>query len=247
MSRAAFGLCCLPALLAACSTSPSWIPSPNFDQRHPVLVIIHHTGDDSLERARKVLTDPATKVSAHYLIDRDGRQLQLVAESDRAWHAGAARWGAIEDVNSASIGIELVNDGAEPFPEPQIRALLVLLAELKQRHHLPTEAFIGHADVAPRRKADPSQYFPWRTLAEQGFGRWCFQPSVSVSAAEEAVQADTVSAGDLLGLRALGYEISDPAATVKAFRRHFLAQEGPAQFSAPERAVLDCLLQAPVR
>lgn len=228
--------CWLVVLLAGCAGGLS----PNFDQRHPVLVVIHHTGDESLARAQQVLTDPATKVSAHYLIDRDGRLVQLVAEAHRAWHAGAARWGGIEDVNSASIGIELVNNGDEVFPEPQIRTLLGLLADLKQRHHLPTVAFVGHADVAPKRKADPNRYFPWQVLAEKGFGRWCFQPS----AADASVRSSqTVQAEDLIGLRALGYEMSDPDATIKAFRRHFLGLDGEPLFGLPERQVLRCLLQ----
>lgn len=227
----------LPLLLMGCVGPAPRSLSPNFDQRHPVLVVIHHTGDESLERAKSVLTDPAMKVSAHYLIDRDGTVLPLVDENERAWHAGAARWGVIEDVNSASIGIELVNNGDEAFPDAQIGALLDVLADLKRRHHLPRDAFVGHADVAPKRKADPNQYFPWATLAARGFGLWC--PTADGGSVNDA---DGTTAEDVRGLRALGYDMSDPDAAIRAFRRHFLSEVGPARFGDRERRILGCLL-----
>lgn len=233
---------CAAILLAGCAGPgrlPQWQGSANFDERHPVLVVIHHTGDANLDKARATLTDPAMKVSAHYLLGRDGSVQQLVAEEARAWHAGAARWGVVEDVNSASIGIELDNDGNEPFAAEQIARLLVLLDELKTRHHLPAAAFVGHADVAPKRKSDPSRYFPWRRLAQAGFGLWCDAPPVDAGA-DARTEA---TADDLLKLRALGYDISDGPAAIRAFRRHYLQDDGPAQVGQRERQLLVCLLQ----
>ena len=174
LSRIIF-CCFLPALLAGCASLPASrtteeIASPNFDQRKPNYVILHHTGSDNADRALRTLTSAESRVSAHYLIDRDGKTIQLVEESARAWHAGKSYWGGNTDMNSVSVGIELDNNGSEPFAEAQIEALLILLADLKQRHNIPAANFIGHADVAPARKEDPSAFFPWDVLAQNGFG-----------------------------------------------------------------------------
>jgi N-acetylmuramoyl-L-alanine amidase len=144
------------------------MPSPNFDQRRPNFVILHQTTNATVDKALATLTDPARKVSAHYLIGRDGKSLQLVDESARAWHAGESRWGGMSDLNSASIGIELDNTGDEPFAEPQITALLALLAELRERYRIPAANVLAHGDVAPTRKVDPAATFPgaaWRRPA----------------------------------------------------------------------------------
>jgi len=211
-----------------------WLPSPNFDERRPGFVILHHTSSDTAARAIRILTDPASRVSAHYVIGRDGRLVQLVEERLRAWHAGDSRWGGNADVNSSSIGIELDNTGAEPFPEPQITALLALLSGLRERYRIPAANVIGHGDVAPGRKVDPSRYFPWKRLAEQGFGLWCDAPA---SAAPSGFDST-------LGLQAFGYDVSNPAAAAAAFRRHFRGEErGDAMLDETERAVLACLLE----
>ena len=230
----------LLAALAACAPLPpdgraQWMPSPNFDQRRPNFVILHQTTSDNVARALATLTDRQRKVSAHYLIGRDGTVLQLVDEAARAWHAGDSRWGSMTDLNSASIGIELDNTGEEAFAEPQIAALLVLLGELRERHRIPAENVLAHGDVAPTRKVDPSRYFPWRRLAEAGFGLWCDKPPASPPAGFDAA----------LGLRALGYDMTQAAAARAAFRRHFLAQEGDVELSASEQALLHCLLAQP--
>src|SRR3972149_1333212 len=127
-------------LLAACAPLPlttsvpmQWQPSPNFDERRPNFVIIHATSNDTAEQALRTLTDPVRRVSAHYLIGRDGRIYQLVDERARAWHAGESKWGATTDLNSVSLGIELDNNGDEPFPDAQISALLTLLNDLTDR------------------------------------------------------------------------------------------------------------------
>ena len=128
-----------------------WIESPNFDGRRPQFVIIHHTSDDTVEEALGTLTNRARAVSAHYLIARDGTVMQLVQEQDRAWHAGASHWGAVTDMNSASLGIELDNNGHEPFPDVQISALIALLTDIQERFHIPGANVLGQADIAPGR------------------------------------------------------------------------------------------------
>jgi N-acetylmuramoyl-L-alanine amidase len=232
----------LPLLFAACAPLLSgqgrdalWRPSPNFDQRRPNFVILHQTTNATVDKALATLTDPQRKVSAHYLIGRDGAVIQLVDEMARAWHAGESRWGGMSDLNSASIGIELDNTGEEPFAEPQIVALLILLADLRERYKIPAANVLAHGDVAPTRKVDPSRFFPWRRLAEAGFGLWCDAPPAAAPAGFDPG----------LGLRALGYDTSVAGAARSAFRRHFLAQEGDPELSGGEQALLHCLLSQP--
>jgi N-acetylmuramoyl-L-alanine amidase len=207
-------------------------PSPNFDARRPNLVVLHHTSNGSLERALATLTDPGRKVSAHYLVGRDGQIVQLVEEKERAWHAGASWWGGNTDVNSASIGIELDNDGFEPFADAQIDALLALLADIRRRHGIPGANVVGHADVAPGRKIDPSARFPWRRLAEHGFGLWCDDPLPPAPAG-----------GDLtLLLAALGYSPADLEALRQAFLLHY-ANGRETLSDEMEKALAHCLFQ----
>jgi N-acetylmuramoyl-L-alanine amidase len=224
--------------LAACAPVPQragipteWVASPNFNERKPDFVILHHTSDDTVEQALRSLTNPLREVSAHYLIARDGRIIQLVDERARAWHAGESKWGADTDINSASLGIELDNNGHEPFPEVQISALLRLLADIEARYHIPVANFLGHADVAPGRKTDPSRYFPWSTLAQHGFGLWCDPPFAQPP---QAFDAQTE-------LRALGYNTEDPAAALRAFKLHFLPDETSDGLDERGRALLYCL------
>ncbi len=149
-----------------------WHPSPNFGPRkgglRPTLIVVHYTAMDSAEAALDRLCDPEFEVSAHYLIAQDGRVVQMVAEDMRAWHAGAGAWGGVTDVNSASIGIELCNRGDHAFPDPQIDALVPLLAAVRSRWGIPKERVIGHSDMAPARKQDPGRFFPWPRLAQAG-------------------------------------------------------------------------------
>lgn len=216
----------LPVLRAA---------SPNHDLRRPNLVVIHHTTDNTLEEAQATLTSPLRAVSAHFLIGRDGRIVQLVAEQARAWHAGTSWWGGQTDVNSASLGIELDNNGDEPYAEPQIAALLTLLADLRQRYRIPAANFIGHADVAPARKVDPGVLFPWQRLAQQGFGLWC----------EQSLPLQPAPPGfDLaLGLTALGYDPGAPDAARRAFRLHYV-RGATGVTEEEEKALAYCLLRA---
>jgi N-acetylmuramoyl-L-alanine amidase len=207
-------------------------PSPSFDERRPNYVILHQTSDDSVEDALATLQDPERKVSAHYLIGRDGSLYQLVGEDRRAWHAGVSYWGGNTDLNSGSIGIELDNNGAEPFAEAQITRLLQLLGELKERYKLPAANFLAHGDVAPGRKVDPSAQFPWARLAAAGFGLWCHQPPI-----------DPPAVGNVeLGLRILGYSVADPRAALAAFRRHFLGVESDAPPDDNDINMLNCLI-----
>ena len=261
--RLAFALPLALAVAAACTPLPprfapgvpvQWVGSPTFDLRRPQYVILHHTSDDTAQQALATLTNPARMVSAHYLVGRDGTVYQLVDERDRAWHAGASRWGADEDINSASIGIELDNDGAEPYPEAQLTALLALLADLKSRYDIPRENFLGHGDVAPGRKVDPGALFPWRTLAERGFGMWCdapVAPAQSVTPAQAGARVDFalpdnasdpgLRRGDRELLALVGYDTANLDAAIGAFNRHFMALEDETTLSPEGRAVLECL------
>ncbi|WP_426061057.1 N-acetylmuramoyl-L-alanine amidase [Hymenobacter sp. B1770] len=149
-----------------------WVGTTNFNLRKPNMVIIHHTAQDSTAQTLKTFTVTRTQVSAHYVIGRDGRVFHMLNDYLRAWHGGAAKWENDTDINSSSIGIELDNNGTEPFAEPQLASLLKVLAGLKKTYNIPTANFIGHSDIAPSRKSDPSALFPWKRLADGGFGLW---------------------------------------------------------------------------
>jgi N-acetyl-anhydromuramyl-L-alanine amidase AmpD len=219
-------LLCLAVALAcgACAHAPArpgrsalagvhWEPSPNHNARHAVIVVIHATEQGSVAESLETLrtANSGGPVSAHYLVGRDGAIYQLVDEDLRAWHAGGGHWGTITDLNSASIGIELDNDGQAPFPDLQIQALLGLLADICARNDIPRTQVIGHADLAPERKRDPGARFPWAQLAGQGFGLW---PRGDAGDPPPAFDA-------WVALRLLGYPMGDPAAALKAFRLHF--------------------------
>lgn len=230
----------LLAMLTGCAPLPSgrehgalWQPSPNFDQRRPNFVILHQTSNDNVATALATLTDPQRRVSAHYLIGRDGALIQLVDEASRAWHAGESWWGGNTDLNSGSIGIELDNTGDEAFAEAQIVALLALLEELRTRHRIPPANVLAHGDIAPTRKVDPGRLFPWQRLARHGFGLWCETPPPAVPSGFDPT----------LGLQALGYDIFALPAARQAFRRHFTGTEADAELTPGEQALLHCLLQ----
>ena len=241
-TRPALGPCVLLLLtLAACAPLPPqrgylWQPSPNHDLRRANFVIIHETSDKTVAEALATLTSPERQVSAHYLIGRDGTVIQLVDDAARAWHAGKSWWGGSTDLNSASIGIELDNTGDEPHAEPQIVALLGLLEELRARYRIPAANFIGHGDVAPGRKVDPGYRFPWRRLAQHGFGLWCEAPPQNVPPGFDP----------MLGLMAYGYDIARPDSARQAFRRHFLGSDADAEWTVYEQALLLCLLRMKV-
>ena len=151
-------------------------PSPNFGPRRgaarPDLIVLHHTGMPTCAEARARLCDPASEVSAHWLIDEQGRAEPLVPEKMRAWHGGAGGWGDVTDVNSRSIGIELANPGDTPFPNAQMVSLERLLSEAMARWGIPPARVIAHSDMAPTRKRDPGPRFDWRRLARGGLSVW---------------------------------------------------------------------------
>jgi N-acetylmuramoyl-L-alanine amidase len=230
----------LAGVLAACAQAPqhigfssNWQASPNYDERRPNFVVIHHTSNDSADTALRTLTDPLREVSAHYVVARDGTVFQLVDERKRAWHAGKSKWGNDTDLNSSSIGIELDNDGDEPYADKQITSLLALLADIEGRYPIPAANFVGHADIAPTRKSDPGRLFPWRTLADHGFGLWCYAPPAASPPIFDAVMA----------LQALGYDVSDPDAAIRAFKLHFVQDDISPALRDSDLRLLSCLVE----
>jgi N-acetylmuramoyl-L-alanine amidase len=204
-------------------------PSPNHGPRAPGpidMLVLHYTGMTSTAAALDRLCDAAAEVSAHYLIAEDGTAWRLVDETRRAWHAGRGFWAGERDINSRSIGIELANPGHEhgyrPFPEPQIEALETLARAILSRHPIPPHRVLGHSDVAPQRKEDPGELFPWQRLAAAGIGLW---PDFAAAGRAGGV-ADVGAAQQALAR--IGYEVSasgqlDDAAraVVTAFQRHY--------------------------
>jgi N-acetylmuramoyl-L-alanine amidase len=168
-----------------------------------------------------------TQVSAHYVIGRDGKVYQMVNDYLRAQHAGVSKWGNSTDLNSSSIGIELDNNGFEPFSEVQINNLCTLLATLKKRYSIPTPNFIGHADIAPTRKPDPSN-FPWKALAAQGFGLWY----------DDILATPPADFNPIIALRIIGYDIRNQDAAIIAFKRHFIQTDILPVLSDNDKAVL---------
>lgn len=198
--------------------------SPNFDDRKgivPSLVILHYTGMQTAKEALQRLVDPDSKVSAHYTVDEDGSVHQHVEEDMRAWHAGSSFWRGESDVNAHSIGIEIVNPGHEwgyrPFSGGQMRAVTNLCKDIMARHGIEDEGILGHSDVAPARKQDPGEYFPWHELAKHGVGIW---PDPS--------DEDVVRAGSMNVERALHDFGYDPRVKLRdkltAFHRHFVPE-----------------------
>jgi N-acetylmuramoyl-L-alanine amidase len=233
------------------------MPSPNHgervDGRRPDTIILHYTGMPEAAAALERLRSPASKVSAHYFVFEDGRVIQLVQESRRAWHAGVSSWAGETDINSCSIGIEIVNPGHQygypDFPKRQIAAVTALCRGILTRNAILPERVLAHSDVAPPRKQDPGEKFPWRTLYDSGVGRW--------------VQPAKITEGTLLALgdrgeaveamqRALseygyGIEINgsfDPVAydVVVAFQRHFRPGRVDGVFDPSTRETLQSLL-----
>jgi N-acetylmuramoyl-L-alanine amidase len=206
----------------------TFIPTVNFGSRKPIYVILHHTAQDSIQQTIKTFTLESTQVSSHYIISRDGSLVQMLNDNLRAWHAGAGKWGNITDLNSVSIGIELDNNGFEPYPETQINTLLLLLAKLKADYNIPTTNFIGHADISPSRKIDPNVNFPWATLAKNGFGLWYNLPDKY-----PPLNFDVKSA-----LRIIGYDVSNLSAAIVAFKRHFIQTDISPTLTDWDRCVL---------
>jgi N-acetylmuramoyl-L-alanine amidase len=194
-------------------------PSPNFGVRvgEVSMIVIHYTGMESAEAALARMRDPAAEVSAHYMIDEGGKIFRLVDEDKRAWHAGRSHWRGITDVNSASVGIELVNPGHEfgyhPFTDSQMGSLIPLVAEIKERHGITRGNVVGHSDVAPARKRDPGELFNWHALARLRLA--LPRPTRNL------VDPGWPDAGFIMALERFGYDVSDKVAAVTAFQRRF--------------------------
>lgn len=210
-----------------------WVGTTNFNLRKPNIVVIHHTAQNSCEQTLQTFTKPRTQVSAHYVICRDGKVQHMLNDYLRAWHAGSGSWGNITDVNSSSIGIELDNNGNEPFAPAQLNALLLLLQQLKTNYNIPPANFVGHCDVAPGRKTDPSAYFPWKQLADRGFGLW-YRDTTGMKMPQ--------SFYDLQALRMVGYNTRDSVAARKAFALHYL-RDTSGLWTDRHRKVLYALVQ----
>lgn len=204
-------------------------PSPNFDARpgdgRIDMLILHYTGMRTAREARERLCDPAAKVSAHYLIDEDGAVSRLVAEENRAWHAGVSSWRGRSDINAASIGIELVNPGHEfgyrPFPAAQIAALETLARGILARHPIPARHVLGHSDVAPLRKQDPGEFFDWPRLARAGIGFWPDFAGIRVAPPGSVAAIQALLARIGYGCPQTGMLDAETAAVVTAFQRHY--------------------------
>ncbi len=206
---------------------PYWVGTTNFNMRKPNFVIIHHTAQNSCEQTLKTFTLARTSVSAHYVICKSGVLHHMLSDYLRAWHGGIGKWGNMTDINSSSIGIELDNNGFEPFDSLQINSLISLLTRLKKEHNIPTANFIGHGDIAPTRKNDPNYRFPWKKLAEKGFGLWYDEIREEVPANFNHIQA----------LRIIGYDVKDTSAAIQSFKRHFL-QDTTKQLTSLDKSVL---------
>ncbi len=215
-------------------------PSPNFDDRAlPVsMLVLHYTGMPDAASAIARLTDTEAKVSAHYLIAEDGQVLAMVDEAKRAWHAGKSRWHAITDVNSASIGIELVNPGHEfgyrPFPEPQMAALAPLVAEIVRTYGIAPADVVGHSDIAPLRKQDPGELFDWEMLARLGLA--LARPK------RDLADPHWTDGGFVLALERFGYDVADRTAATVAFQRRFRPENCDGVIDGECRAILLRLL-----
>lgn len=215
-------------------------PSPNFDERAgPVsMIVLHYTGMATAAAALDRLRDPAAKVSAHYLVDEDGTVHALVDEDKRAWHAGVAHWRGVTDINSCSVGIELVNPGHEfgyrGFPAAQLDVLVPLLAQVKERHGVTRGNVVGHSDIAPTRKRDPGELFPWATLARVRLA--LPRPT------RKLLDPQWTRGGFLLALERFGYEVADPLAATMAFQRRFRPELIDGEIDAECRMILLALL-----
>jgi N-acetylmuramoyl-L-alanine amidase len=220
-------------------------PSPNHDERRrPVsIVVIHYTGMPTAEGALAWLRNPESRVSCHYFIAEDGTTFRLVDEARRAWHAGAGSWRDVEsDVNSASIGIELVNPGHEhgyrPFPDEQMLALIALLRGIVARNAIRPAMVIGHSDLAPTRKEDPGELFAWDWLAREG---------LATPKPPPGPDPGWTDAGADLALAHYGYALADPRAARIAFQRRFRPERLDGEWDAQCRALLLGLLRAEPR
>ncbi|NBB51846.1 N-acetylmuramoyl-L-alanine amidase [Rhizobium sp. CRIBSB] len=221
------------------------------------MLVLHYTGMQTGEAAVSRLRDPEAKVSAHYVVHETGAILRLVPEERRAWHAGRGAWQGETDCNAASIGIEIVNPGHEfgyrPFPDAQIAAVIALVSDIRSRWSIPDTRIIGHSDLAPDRKEDPGELFPWKRLAGEGHGLW-FEPAperiaalgVPLGVGDQGLGVIVLRAG----LHRLGYGLQpggdydeETRLTVAAFQRHWRQHRVDGIADGETRATLMGVLQ----
>ncbi len=210
--------------------------SPNFGERRagmiPDTIVLHYTGMESGEAAERWLCDPASEVSSHYLVHEDGRVVQMVREEARAWHAGKGSWNGASDVNSCSIGIEIANPGHAfgypDFPVRQIEAVIELCRDIGRRRGIRPQRVLGHSDVAPGRKIDPGEKFPWRELADNGVGLYVRPASLADGVVlDVGVKGESVEKLQSMltyygyGIEITGFYDAQTEAVVAAFQRHF--------------------------
>ena len=235
-------------------------PSPNFEPRRgsarPSILLLHYTGVASAAKAIDWLSRPESKVSAHYVVDEAGRITQLVAEAMRAWHAGLAVWAGESDINSTSIGIEIHNPGHElgypDFPEPQLSAVEALCRDIIARHDVRPERVLAHSDVAPTRKKDPGERFPWPRLARAGIGHWVApeplnraDPGIASDAAGPLVAAvQSLLARYGYGIEATGGFDPKTEFVVTAFQRHFRPERVDGRIDQSTVTTLERLIAA---
>jgi len=233
-------------------------PSPNHGERNasPDMIVLHYTGMPNDEDAINHLCNPATEVSAHYVVLQDGYIVQLVAEARRAWHAGASSWAGESDINSRSIGIEIANPGHDhgypAFPKRQVAAVTALCRSILSRHQIAADRVLAHSDIAPSRKRDPGEKFPWKALADSGIGLWV-KPTPMTQAGPVFTLGDSnpAIAETQALLASFGYAVTasghlDGATrdAVAAFQRHFRSQGVDGNIDESTLATLKDLIAA---
>ena len=228
------------------------VGTTNFNLRKPNYVVIHHTAQDSVQQTLKTFTLIRTQVSSHYVIGRDGDIYHMLNDYFRGWHGGIGKWGNNSDLNSSSIGIELDNNGFEEFSEAQIQSLLAVLKNLKEDYNIPAENFVGHSDIAPGRKVDPNINFPWKRLAEEGYGLWYdeeelknlkteaeFFPPNPLNLDHNSGLTQRIPLLDKIlfpevipatfdvemALKIIGFDTSDMNAALQSFKLHFIQED----------------------
>jgi len=211
------------------------IKSQNFNLRKPNLIVIHHTAQDSCQQTYKTFALERTQVSSHYVICDDGTITQMLNDFVRGWHAGGGSWGKNTDINSVSIGIELDNNGKEPFSYAQINSLISLLKRLTEKYKIPHQNIVGHADIAPGRKTDPSALFPWKALAKSGFGIWYDEEELNT--VKLPLDFNTTFA-----LKYIGYNTSNIENAIYSFKLHFNSNEVSHQLTEKDKKILFLLM-----
>ncbi|MBI6120297.1 N-acetylmuramoyl-L-alanine amidase [Salegentibacter sp. F60176] len=242
-----------------------WVGTTNFNMRKPNYVVLHHTAQDSVKQTLNTFTLPRTQVSSHYVVAKNGEIYHMLNDYLRAWHGGIGQWGNNTDLNSSSLGIEIDNNGKEKFTDLQITSLLKLLDEIKEKYNIPAENFIGHSDIAPSRKVDPNAYFPWKRLADAGFGLWYneaelenlqleaefFKPNPLVINLNTRLTSRIPFIDKLVfpkiipadfnienALKIIGYNTSNLEAAKSAFKLHFIQEDLDQPFNAYDIKVL---------